>query len=877
MVGRTFAQYRVTAKLGAGGMGEVYRATDTRLNREVAIKALPPALACHPERVARLRREAQLLAALNHPGIAAIYGLEEIDGVLLLILELVPGETLSERLTRGRLGMSQALGIGREIAVALEAAHDRGIVHRDLKPGNVMLTSDGRVKLLDFGLARSETATPCGPEDETVTGAVLGTVAYMSPEQARGEPADKRSDIWAFGCTLYQCMTGRRVFPDKHGAELLGLLASEGPDPELPALDRRTPAEVRRLIARCLRRDPKQRLHNIAIASYELENAGENRPSESPSAAAGPPRRATLWILAGVAVLALLAAGWQTFARKPVPVPVVQMQRLTEMVGIEESPAISPDGKTVVFVAQSKGRRQLWARLLASGNAVEITHDDADHEEPRWSPDSSSILYYSPAGSDEQQGTLWEIPALGGAAPRRVCESLGGGDFSHDGKRIAVFRREGDQVALATVTRDGSPLTTVKLMSRVENHTLPRWSPDDAWIAFERRAFLGFRRSLLVIGAEGGDPHEIVQARDLNGHAWLPDSSGLVYSSAKGSTVPYPPVFNLRQIGRDGNNDRQLTFAEVSFVRPDADPRGRVVASRFRSTSDIWRFPIQGTPEENTRAGTRVSRQTGQVQTPSVSPDGKEVVYISDSGGHGNLWIAGIEGDGARQLTIERDPAVSVGIPAWSPVSRQILFVRAGGSGSAEWVINSDGSDLRQLVVGVSASWSPDGQWVYFGSDGKEKSCIWKVSSSGGAPSQVRCDDGFSPLASRDGKMLWYVKRRVGGSVLGGYDIRRASPEGGSSEVLAIVPASRISYDPILFNVTLSHDEKWLATPLVDGGTTNLWLYSTGNGAPRKITDFGERAVQIVRSASWSPDSKYLFAAVAELDADVVLFDGLIR
>jgi serine/threonine-protein kinase len=315
-VARTLAHYRVTAAIGAGGMGEVYRATDTKLGREVALKVLPAEVAQDPERLARFRREAQLLAALNHPGIAAIHGLEEAEGQIFLVLELVDGEDLAARLKRGAIPLDEAIAVATQIAQALEAAHDKGIVHRDLKPANVKVTPDGKVKVLDFGLAKAWTGdgpggtssgdlsrSPTLAHTGTAAGLILGTAAYMSPEQARGKAVDKRADIWAFGVVLWEMLTGRRLFEGETLSDVLAAVLKTAPD--LDALPAGVPPRVRRLLGRCLKKDPTQRLHDIADARIELaeeENAGPVAPSVA------PPRRAAAYVPWAVAALAIATA-----------------------------------------------------------------------------------------------------------------------------------------------------------------------------------------------------------------------------------------------------------------------------------------------------------------------------------------------------------------------------------------------------------------------------------------------------------------------------------------------------------------------------------------------------------------------------------------
>jgi serine/threonine protein kinase len=430
--GAMVGSYRIERLIGVGGMGEVYRARDTTLARDVALKILPESFALDPDRLARFKREAQVLASLNHPNIAAIYGFDESNGVQALVLELVEGPTLADRIAQGSIPIDEALPIAHQIAEALEAAHAKGIVHRDLKPANIAITTDGKVKVLDFGLAKLSPDPVAGTDlsrfptiaaSVTGEGVILGTVPYMGPEQVRGLDVDKRADIWAFGCVVYEALSGHRAFAAETLSDAIAaILAGE---PAWKLLPDGLPAAVRRLLRRCLEKDLRRRLHDIGDARLELEDAGDEATVD-----ASPTQR--------------------TAVRSR----HVEFQRLTDFSGMKESPAVSPDGKMVAFVALAGGRRQILIRLLAGGAPLQVTRDDTDHEHPRWALDSSTLIYYTPSGRPGE-GTICEISALGGP-PRRVATAMAGGDISHDGQRIALFQSSDESVELVVVARNGS-------------------------------------------------------------------------------------------------------------------------------------------------------------------------------------------------------------------------------------------------------------------------------------------------------------------------------------------------------------------------------------------------------------------------------------
>ena len=339
----------------------------------------------------------------------------------------------------------------------------------------------------------------------------------------------------------------------------------------------------------------------------------------------------------------------------------------------------------------------------------------------------------------------------------------------------------------------------------------------------------------------------------------------------------YPPLFNLRTVERDGTGDRQVTFGDVSYVEPDVHTSGLVTASRIRMQSDIWKFPVDGSPAENTRRGLRITHQTGQVQTPSVSPDESEVVYLSDSGGHGNLWIARTDGSAVRQVTFERNPAIAVGVPVWSPVGNLIVFISTRSGLNSLSLINRDGGGLRQLVPdGYSAAWSADGQWVYYSRRTDDAICLEKIAIEGGPAISVRCDNAVAAAPEPEGPSLYYANylAKTNGTV--DYEIRRALTENGPSEVLARVTGSRVPVNRRQLVPVLSPDGQWLTMPLLDGATSNIWVLPTDGDAMHPLTDFGDRAVVIARRVSWSTDTKYLYAAVADIDADIVLLAGVL-
>ena len=775
LTGRRIGVFEVQGLLGVGGMGEVYRARDTRLGREVAIKILPRAFKDDPDRLARFEREARVLASLNHPHIGAIYGLEDADDVTALVMELVEGDDLSQRIARGAIPIAEALPIAQQIAEALEAAHEQGIIHRDLKPANIKVRPDGAVKVLDFGLAKALDPTSASSAEminsptltprATMMGTIIGTAAYMAPEQARGKAVDRRADIWAFGVVVYEMLTGRRPFDGEDVSVTLASVLKE--DVSWQALPADLPAPVRRMLRRCLEKDPRRRLSAIGDARIELEDAMATPAEAAPRPTPRRWSRVALSALAlGIAAaLVFLWVARNRFGRPAEPSPPdARVVRLTDLPGLEESPAISPDGRSMAFTAGVGGKRQVFVQLIAGGAPLQITRDPVDHESPRWSPDSSSILYFSPAVSGTVQGSIWEIPALGGV-PRRVVNSVGGADVSPTDGRLALFRLAKEGIQLVTAPTDGSRFDVVAEFAPATYYLYPRWSPDGRWIAFQRGDSIRF--DVFVAPATGGEPRQLTHDNNMmSGFAWLPDSTGIVYSSSRGGTMPYLPTLGLWQVTLRDGSVRRVTSGETSYVSPDISKSGAILVGRMKLQSDIWKFPVDGLPAENVRRGVRVTRQTGQVLTPTAGPGDKEVAFLSDSGGHANLWVVNTESGGLRQITHERDPNVALGVPVWSPDGHAIAFVSSRGNQGLTfgvWLVDSDGSNLRNVAnPGLGPAWSPDGRWVYYSTRGgaAATAVVLKKVPVDGGPAVTVTTERLRNVIGLDGTTLYYSFER---------------------------------------------------------------------------------------------------------------------
>jgi len=801
MVGRSLGHYRVLDKLGEGGMGEVYRAQDTKLGREVALKVLPQAFARDPERLARFEREARVLASLNHPNIAAIYGFEQIDGVSFLVLELVPGENL-----KGPLPLEETLAVARQLAEALEGAHEKGVVHRDLKPANIKVTPDGKVKVLDFGLAKafSDERDPADPGSRTLTadatraGTILGTAAYMSPEQARGNPLDKRTDIWSFGCVVYEMLAGREVF---RGDTITDTLAAVvGREPDWQALPETTPPAIRTLLGRCLHKDLRRRLHDIADARLELEEPLS--PSPLRPIAVPPRRRVALVALSLlVAVAAIGIAAWSYWRLRTAPKPVTRLTVTLppgELLAAVQQPvvAISPDGSRLVYAATRGGRTQLFLRRLDQFEAASLPGTE-DATSPFFSSDGNWVGFNahgrlkkvalaggSPVvicdsaagvrgvhwGSDDSilftPGTtpgvgLWRVPAAGGTPEQLTTPDGKKGEAGH---RWAVFL-PGGKAALSTIWGGGSfdetPIGLHDLQTRqwrtlVAGGTSPRYAPT-GHLVYNRSGRLmaaPFDLRRLQVTGRPATVLEGVRMDPRTGAAQFAFSltGSLVYVQGSVET----PQTTLVLVDRQGVA-RPLTQHRASYLYPRFSPDGRRVAVAISegSNRDLWVLDLARD------ALTRLTFEGGLNTYPAWSPEGKRIVFRSTRAGSMNLYWKPADGSGAEERLTTSDSAWAP--TSFSPDGKWLLFDEASAAtANGIWVLPLEGERkprpfLQTRFGERQAVFSPDGRWVaYEGSRTGYTEVFVQPFPGLSGKWQISTEGGEQPVWARDGRELFY-------------------------------------------------------------------------------------------------------------------------
>ncbi|HEX7807361.1 MAG TPA: protein kinase, partial [Thermoanaerobaculia bacterium] len=680
--------YRVIRQIGAGGMGEVHLAHDEALGRNVAIKLLPTHLSNDAEHLARLRNEARTASALNHPNIITIYEIgRDEDRRAYIAMEYIDGQTLREVLRAGALPPRKALQLATQIADGLAAAHKRGLVHRDLKPENIMLTSDGAVKILDFGLARSHDVTNDTGISEP--GTIVGTYAYMSPEQARAGDIDYRSDQFSFGSIFYEMLTGKRAFEGASGVETLFMVVRDEPQP-LSIIAANVPPPVRWIVDRCLSKDVEDRYVSTRDLARDLQYL---RDHFSETGVATPIReQETLsrkfrkrWPVAAAVVLALLAGSLLTaWVRRPSPRTITSERYLTYS-GHDYSPAVSPDGKLIAFASSRDGVQRIWLKQVADGSEVALPPGIDDF--PRFTPDGASILYTH--AEPGKPGALWRVPVVGGE-PRRILDNSATADVSPDGLHIAFTRnindRNDQQTALMIASANGA---NVRELGRTEvGAAHPRWSPDGTKIALVAVRGGRVAQTIMIFDAKGGAGKPLAippKAGEVSSVVWSADSRSVTYVRAESVEAVVGSSAKIVRHDIASNEIEVIGWASHNGVVLDVMRDGAVVLD-VRSPRDN----LREVDADNERWVTRGNSSDRQ---PAYSPDGKALLFTSNRSGNLDLWIAASDGT-VKRVT---DDNAEDWDPAFTPDGKKIVW-SAGRSGNLEiWAANADGSEALQL------------------------------------------------------------------------------------------------------------------------------------------------------------------------------------
>jgi Tol biopolymer transport system component len=762
--GSSVGPYRIERLLDVGGMGEVYRARDTTLGRDVAIKILPRHFTADPERLARFEREARMLAALNHPNIGAIYGLEAAGGVRALVLELVEGETLADRIRRGPVPIADARTIARQIADALDAAHEKGIIHRDLKPANVKVTPDGVVKVLDFGLAKAATG---GLQSPTVTlastqeGTILGTAAYMSPEQARGQAVDKRADIWAFGCVLYEMLVGRVAFPGETVSDTLAAILRHEPD--WAALPATTPPMVARLLQRSLEKDQKRRLRDIADARAELDDALEGGKASAVVVGRPPVVSAhspwSRWAAIILVALASALAGWGV--RRPNPAPDNPLSnatftRLTNFEGDEAQATLSPDGKFAAFLSDRDGLLDVWLTQVGSGRFSNLTPDShmptvRPVRNIGFSGDGSQIWF-----GGAPVGRMRIMPMMGGPATPFLVDGAVEVAWSSDGARM-VYHTDapGDPMFVADRTGVGAKQIFVDPIVGGHNHH-QAWSPDGRWIYFARGIQDTSQMDVWRIAASGGQPERLTYHDAYVGFPTPIDDRNVLYiAKDHGGSGPW-----LWTLDANGRATHRVAYGTEQYlsIAGSADHR-RLVASVANPSASLWTVPILDRPAEDGDAKPMVL-PTVRALAPRLA--GPSLFYLSSQGSGDGLWR--FEDGKAVEILKGSDEALFEP-PAVSADGRQVAVILRRDGKLRLHVLSADGGDLQSLAEPIdirgSVCWSPDGRWIVAGGIDDRDPGLFKIPLDRGAPVRLIAGAARDPVWSPSEDLIVYTGQNV--------------------------------------------------------------------------------------------------------------------
>jgi serine/threonine protein kinase/Tol biopolymer transport system component len=928
--GHSVGPYQIVSLLGEGGMGQVYLADDTRLNRKLALKLLPPHFTINRDRVRRFEREARAASALNHPNIVTIYEIGQSNSAHFIATEFVDGKTLRQMMNEKPLKLSEALNVAMQVASALTAAHAAGIVHRDIKPENIMIRADGYVKILDFGLAKLTDPRPTSAEPETPTllqsnpGLVMGTVQYMSPEQARGKKVDVRTDIWSLGVVLYELLAGRVPFSGETPSHVMVSLMED----ELPPLTSyaNVPAELDRIVNKALRKNQKERYQTASDLALDLKHlkrelqlevrlkgtleavpSSKERTTKSDGQAVGRSsasealtvdhgvvhRTASVEYLVGeikshkifavVALLVLVAAGiafglyklgpWARSSSTVAAVPfqTIEFIRLTNSGRVNDA-VISPDGKYVAYVAENGGKQSIWLRQVTTSNKVEVVPPaDTLFHGATFSNDSN-YLYYIVKERNNSIGVLNKVPVLGGVSAKLIVDVDGPISLSPDGKQFAFVRgSSAGERALMLANADGSDER--KLASRTGYYAFsfggPAWSPDGTSIACGagNTDETGHYMSVVAVDVADGSvkPLTAQKWRGIGRLAWLQDGKGLILNATDlGQRSPA----QLWYLSYPNGEARRITkdLQEYDGVSLTSDSTA-LVSNQIQTISGIWNAPN----DDANRAKQILSNKYdgygyGFYSRFSWTPNG-QIIYTSVIHGTPSIWVMTAQGTGNKQLTTDSS---SNSFPSVTSNARYLVFLSDRTGFTNVWRMDADGNNEKQLTNGDDDSWawcSPDGQWVVYHSLVSGKRTLRRISINGGDSEQLTDYPSVGPVISPDGKWISCYYR----------------PETKAPWRLAIIPfdgGPPVKTFEVPQNVLFASLVRWtpdglgLAYITSRGGTSNIWIQPLDGSPPKQLTNFTSDQIFWFE---WSSDGRQLGVSRGAVTSDVVMIKDLDR
>ena len=790
-IGRTISRYNIIEKIGEGGMGVVYKAIETRLDRTVALKFLSAKALDSDDGRARFVREAKAAAALDHPNICTVYEIDEVEDETFLVMAFLEGQTVKANLRDRPLPLEEALDIAVQAAQGLDAAHEKGVVHRDIKCSNLMVGPRGQVKILDFGLAQLADGSKL-----TKTATILGTPAYMSPEQVERKPTDRRTDTWSLAVVIYEMVTGRLPFEGEREQAVLYAIVNEEPEPPT-ALRTRVPTELDRIVGKAMAKSRDERYQHVdellvdlkalrgAVSGDTTKSTAGKTATDAQLAAPVTRRRRTLYggLAAVAAVVLFSAAYWLGFSssvteQQSTPTALRSVP-VTSHAGIERTPAISPDGDQVAYSwnGPNSDNFDIYVQLIGAGRPLRLTSNPAEEGHPAWSPDGRYIAFVRRVGRGAEAEVI-QVPALGGV--ERKLGDVSGWQFmnlelswSPDGKFLAIAHTAGDDpnrkdiYSLSTETGEKRLLAPVSANAGLAL----AFSPDGGRLAFARTRVDLYVFDLAADGGPDGEPRRLTEPLGvIAGLDWSEDGHSVVYSARNDDGSD-----SLWQVPASGGVPEPVAAAAENAAYPSISRRGnRLVYEESQFDDNIWRVPGLGHETYSAvdeRKATRFIASTRSDLAPYFSPDGLKLAFQSKRSGTEQIWVSDADGMNPVQVT-SFEGAVPVS-PTWSPDSRWIMFdlIRMAGDdmegrafSSHIYVMSAAGGASRQLTSGPSqdlhAAWSHDSRWVYFGSERGGEWQIWKAPFEGGEPVQVTRGGGQEAMASPDGAFVYYTKAR---------------------------------------------------------------------------------------------------------------------